>query len=135
MNTFLIVGLLLALKHFLCDGPWQTPYQYLNKGKFLHPGGLYHASLHGLCTFCIFALLGLGWFGVLDFIMHYTIDLLKTRLTAMHGWSRMVTPNFSGDCPHQAGLLITSDKYFWALVADQSLHFATYVVFLSVLAR
>lgn len=134
MTLFIIIGLLLALKHFVCDGPLQGAYQYLNKGKFLHPGGLLHASLHGLCTFMIFWGLGYPEFGVFDFLAHYFIDLLKTKLTAGYGWSLYVKPSPPAGVlrPH---LRIYSDLYFYALVFDQSCHFATYVLFLSVMAK
>lgn len=35
----------LTVKHFIVDVILQNPYQYLNKGKFLHPGGLLHVFL------------------------------------------------------------------------------------------
>ena len=49
-TTILVLGCLLAVKHFLLDSPLQTPYMYLNKGTFLHPGGLLHAWVHAVGT-------------------------------------------------------------------------------------
>ena len=34
----------LMVKHALADFYLQTPYQYLNKGTYGHPGGLLHAA-------------------------------------------------------------------------------------------
>ncbi len=130
-NVLLWLGLLLCLKHFVIDGPLQTPYQYLNKGKFLHPGGLLHASMHGIATSIIFVPLGLWWLGVIDLIVHYVVDWSKVNLTQKFKWSQMQVEHWDS-CEHSnkripAGLLITSNWYFYALIADQCLHFATYL--------
>jgi hypothetical protein len=49
-------GLFFCIKHFVADGILQTNYQYANKGKWGHPGGLIHAGNHGLFTFPCFVL-------------------------------------------------------------------------------
>lgn len=131
--TLLTAGLLLALKHFVCDGPLQTPYQYRNKGSFGHPGGILHSGLHALATVLIFLPLDMAWLGCVDFVVHYLVDLLKVKATARFKWSRY--GSFMGgpaDDKSTEGVLITSDWYFYALMLDQCLHFATYVVFLAV---
>ena len=119
-NQLLICGLLLAFKHFWLDGPLQTPYQYKNKGTFGHPGGLLHAGLHGAATAMIFAPVGLWWFGIVDAVVHYFVDLSKVKLTAKYLWAY-----YDAD-----SLRITSDWYFYALMADQCLHFSTYIMLL-----
>lgn len=71
-------------KTLIIDFPLQTSYQYLNKGKFLHPGGLLHAILHGIGTFlCFLTFVPMDyvvWFAYLDFIIHYHIDMAKVNL-------------------------------------------------------
>jgi len=128
----LTLGLLLSLKHFVADGPLQTPYMYLNKGQFMHPGGLIHAGVHALGTLLALAVTGICFSGVLpaliaglvvmDFAIHYGVDLTKVRLTKKYGWSAMGT-----DAQGKPSLNIYNNMFFVALVADQCLHFATYV--------
>ncbi|MBI1362953.1 MAG: DUF3307 domain-containing protein [Proteobacteria bacterium] len=131
-------GLLLALKHFVADGPLQTAYMYVNKGKFLHPGGLIHAGLHGLGTLLALVIAGavvdhlfLTAFLLLalaDFVIHYFVDMTKVRLTKKYGWSGMGKAADGSAC-----LQIYNNAFFVALMADQCLHFATYVVILAVI--
>src|SRR5690606_10987786 len=42
--------LILQAKHFVADFLLQTPYQFLNKGRYGHPGGLIHAGIHALSS-------------------------------------------------------------------------------------
>lgn len=131
----LTLGLLLALKHFVADGPMQTPFMYLNKGKLGHAGGIMHAAIHGVFTALIFTLAGLPVLGLVDFAVHYFVDLTKVKATAKYKWAEMLDfPTQSGPLglpltesfePH---LAIYSNWYFYALILDQCLHFATYIV-------
>jgi len=114
MFDLVILGLLL--KHFIVDFLLQTPYMYLNKGTFGHPGGILHASLHGAATFCVLLVCGvtlqiaLGWF-VFDAVIHYFVDLGKVKINKLYGWTPM-----------------SSEKYWWLLGLDQLLHQLTYVL-------
>lgn len=138
-------GLFFCLKHFIADGVLQTDYQYTNKGKWGHPGGLIHAGNHGLFTFPCFVLPFLitgvdkplwyiAAFGLIaaiaDFIIHYLIDLTKIQVTEKYGWSAMGKGASKKDKDPRKALLIYDNKYFWAIMADQCLHFLTYVVLL-----
>lgn len=102
---------LLFTKHFLIDFPLQTPYQYLNKGTYGHPGGLLHSGLHGLATLLIFSLvtpLAL-LYGFVDFLIHYHIDWAKVNLNSYY----QLTPE---------------KPQFWTLLGlDQYLHAMTYL--------
>ena len=40
----------LLLKHMVADFFLQTPFQYLNKGTYGHPGGLLHSGIHVALT-------------------------------------------------------------------------------------
>ena len=137
----LLTGGLLCFKHFLGDGVLQTSYQYINKAKFMHPGGLIHAGIHGLFTMPAI-LIGLIvtaphmpqllalWLavslGITDMIVHYTIDYGKENLTRGYGWIKV---GHGG--PDEPVLSIYNTRYFWALVGDQCLHFATYLALMA----
>lgn len=107
----------LCVKHFIVDFPLQTRYQYLNKGKFLHPGGLLHAIMHGIGTFlCFLTFVPMDyvvWFAYLDFIIHYHIDMAKVNLNEKMGYNAT-----------------NSEKFWWLLGLDQLLHYLTYIGFL-----
>ena len=106
--------LLFQIKHFVADFPLQKPYQYLNKGKFLHPGGILHAAFHGAFTFGIVAaytdpIMGVA-LGILDMQIHYFIDYFKVNINKKYG----LTPT-------------NSEYYWWLLGLDQFLHQLTYI--------
>jgi hypothetical protein len=46
----LAATVVLMSKHAVADFYLQTPYQYLNKGKYGHPGGIIHAGIHVALT-------------------------------------------------------------------------------------
>lgn len=107
----------LCVKHFIVDFPLQTRYQYLNKDKFLHPGGLLHALLHGIGTFCCFVSFVpmdyVVWFSYLDMMIHYHIDMAKVNLNQKLSYNPT-----------------NSEKFWWLLGLDQLLHYLTYIGFL-----
>ena len=47
--TLAAVAVLMA-KHAVADFYLQTPYQFLNKGTYGHPGGFLHAGIHAALT-------------------------------------------------------------------------------------
>lgn len=110
----LLILTALIVKHFLVDFPLQSAYQVQHKGTYGHPGGLLHATLHGVGTYLV-----LVWitpialiFAILDSVIHYHIDWIKMQ------FNRMM--NLSPQDP----------MFWWALGADQLLHYLTYVVIL-----
>jgi len=113
-----VLYLLLALftKHFIVDFPLQNSYQYLNKGIYGHPGGLFHSYLHGLATWgIVFALCPVTSvfafsIGLIDFLVHYHIDWAKVNINAKMGWGPT-----------------THEQFWWLLGADQFLHALTYI--------
>lgn len=147
MISLLALGLLLALKHFLCDGPLQFQFQYMNKGKLFHIGGVSHATTHAAGTAIALLLSGavIGQTALMaaliaaDFVAHYFIDYAKTNLTKKE-WAEYIGPAQMVDLVQvdpryiKSHLAIYSDWYFYALVLDQSLHFATYAVIMWVVA-
>lgn len=110
MDNIYCLFLAFVVKHFICDFPLQTPYMFLNKGKYLHPGGIVHACVHGMGTLFICTIFGLPTIVVLiDAFVHYHIDWAKVRLND----HRKLTPQTDG---------------FWILLGlDQMLHYITYV--------
>jgi hypothetical protein len=107
---------LLITKHFVVDFLFQSPYQYLNKGTYGHPGGLLHAGLHALATAMIFlpipgitVWLALGLAAV-DGVIHYHVDWAKVAINKEFGWQA------------------NTHSEFWILLGfDQFLHYATYI--------
>ena len=47
----------LLVKHAVADFYLQTPYQYLNKGIYGHPGGLLHSGIHVALTPLVYLVL------------------------------------------------------------------------------
>lgn len=94
------------VKHFICDFPLQaTPYMYRNKGTYGHPGGILHASIHGIGTLSILGPLA----AIIDALVHYHIDWAKMRLGAHY--------NLKPD----------NSEMFWILLGvDQLFHYLTY---------
>jgi hypothetical protein len=117
MNELLILFLLFS-KHFIIDFPLQTPYQYLNKGKYGHPGGLLHSGLHGIGTFIVlFLYTPVAYlFAIADFLIHYHIDWAKVSINEHYGWKS------------------NTHSQFWILLGmDQYLHAMTYIAMVALL--
>ena len=118
----IVVLLAFLIKHFVCDFLMQTPWMYQNKGKWMHPGGVFHAVSHGAGTAVIVAatmnplLIVIAM--VVDTVLHYAIDYAKVNISAQYGWA----VNKPGE-----GLLIMDNKFFVMFGLDQLLHMLTYV--------
>jgi hypothetical protein len=112
----LLLIVLLNIKHFIVDFLLQNKWQWSNKHIFGHPGGMFHAFLHGITTVGILLAMNLsipldiiciiGWS---EYIIHYLIDWGKMNLNIKTGWK----PD-------------TSEKFWWLLGFDQLLHNLTY---------
>lgn len=111
----------LQIKHFVCDFMIQTPYQFLNKGIYGHPGGLLHAGLHALLTTTVFFLLtpplvlGIA-IVIVEFVLHYHIDWLKELTFKRRKW------------------VFPQAEFWWVFGFDQFLHQFTYLGIVAVLA-
>ena len=84
LELYLCLIAALTFKHFLADFVLQREYQFRNKGKYGHPGGILHAAVHGFGTFislvwCIPITWAAG-LAVLDLLIHYHIDWVKARV-------------------------------------------------------
>lgn len=116
--------ILLLCKHLIVDFILQTPYMFMNKGTFMHPGGLLHAGLHGITTMLILSSVsvwGAVVAGTADAVLHYFIDFAKVNINKKFG----LEPSTACACePWQAML------FWWMVGIDQFLHMLTYVVIL-----
>lgn len=127
MTTIIVILLLLSLKHFVADALLQTPYQFMNKGQYGHWGGILHAAIHGIGTLLCFLPFGFGFvvclaLGVVDALIHYHIDWAKMNLGSAK-YSKMTF-----DHEGKKALCIYDNKFFYWLIADQCLHFTTYIL-------
>jgi hypothetical protein len=117
----LLVLLVLQLKHFVADFLLQTPYQFMNKGTYGHPGGFIHAGIHALGSMLAFFIItpsfGLGLAIVVgEFIAHYHIDWLKENTVKRQQW------------------VFPQAEFWWTFGADQVLHQLTYLAIAAALA-
>jgi hypothetical protein len=110
---------ILLTKHAVADFYLQTPFQYLNKGVYGHPGGFVHAGVHVALTPLVYlvlvpgSLLIAGAIAAGEFLVHYHIDWLKEQAT------HSLTPR---------------DRGFWyALGTDQLVHGLTYLAIVATL--
>ncbi len=112
---------LLTVKHTIADFFLQTPYQYRNKGRYGHPGGLLHAGVQAVFTTPVFlilppaslALAALILFG--EFLAHYHIDWLKENIVKWGNW----TPQ--------------THAFWYAIGIDQLAHYLTYVAIIAAI--
>lgn len=114
VHSLIAILVVLEIKHFICDYPFQTSRQLLNKGTYFHPGGIFHSGLHAFFTMAAFLVatptLALGITIVLgEFLLHYHIDWLKEQIIRRAGWTA------------------TQREFWWAIGADQLLHHLTYI--------
>lgn len=122
-SVSLVLGalVLLEVKHFVVDYVLQTPYQYQNKGKYGHPGGIVHAGMHGVVSLLVFLLLPVSfwvgfWVIVGELIFHYHVDWSKEQIN------------------HRFDLKQNTGPYWATFGIDQLLHHLTYVVMVWILA-
>ncbi len=115
INEIILTTYALQVKHFVVDFLLQTKYQYLNKGKYLHPGGLLHSGLHAIAT----GFIGLYFvqsysvaliIGLFDLIIHYHVDWAKVQINT----------RFNLQCN-------TSEQFWYLVGLDQLLHQLTYI--------
>jgi hypothetical protein len=119
LNIPILLLVLFILKHLICDFFLQSSYQTAGKHKFLHPGGVLHAAIHGVGTMVVLAIavptIGLPamiWLGLADMFSHYAIDYMKTNGTAVFK-------------------LVPENHTYWTLFAiDQAIHWIMYVLFM-----
>lgn len=123
---------LLLVKHLICDFFLQGPYQYLNKGRYGHPGGILHAFIAMWGTFLVFIIWlicteldgrasingmptrDLAYWAILigiEGIVHYHTDWAKVQICRKMEWHAN-----------------NSEYFWWLLGVDQFIHHLTYVL-------
>ena len=84
--VFVLISALL-IKHYLADFVFQPQWMLKGKGSLTAPGGYAHAALHAAGSGLILGMAGLAATPIAmvmatEFIVHYTIDFAKDRITA-----------------------------------------------------
>ncbi len=121
IELFFILLIVFQIKHFLSDFPLQFNYM-LNKRSagrdFIVPLAL-HSLVHASMTLAIvcFFSFSLWWLAILDFIVHFTIDRIKSGPKYMGRYS-----NING-------------KSYWVVFGlDQMAHhFTNYAIIIIIL--
>lgn len=128
MSPELWLMTLLLLKHWFCDFYFQRRYQYLNKGKYGHFGGILHAIITMYGT--IMAVAIFYWnttlaetpstliisMVVLEGLIHYHMDWLKIKINTLMWWGPT-----------------THEEFWWLLGVDQTVHLLNYILIVAVL--
>lgn len=116
----LIMFILLHVKHFLADFPFQTPYM-LGKAKkgfaWLLPLTS-HCAVHAFFSALIITLFKpqMVWVAGIEFIAHFIIDKLKVSYKLPQGqWDNSVKGQYLS-------------KFYMAFGADQLAHQLTYLL-------
>jgi Protein of unknown function (DUF3307) len=157
MISVFVLLVVYQLKHFLADFPLQTPYmlkKFLPGREFIKPLAA-HCAVHAGFTVAIAAgyslavgrpapVLAVG-LGVLDFVVHFTMDRIKASPAMLGRYKAMAASEFKSahsviaqserpGCHHEivnaARMFkdhLRSNKYFWwALGLDQMVHHLTH---------
>lgn len=110
-----------AVKHTIADYFLQTRFQWKNKGRYGHPGGLLHAGIHVLLSVPAFLILAppSATFAICllaaEYLVHYHCDWAKEQVC-------------------RAWRLTNVDAGFWrAFGVDQLVHALTYVAMVEAL--
>jgi Protein of unknown function (DUF3307) len=105
----------LLVKHAIADFFLQTRYQWANKGRYGHPGGLLHVAIHGALSLPVLLILVPQSAGdaatvlAAEAFVHYHCDWIKEQVVKRWGW----TP--------------ATDGFWRAMGVDQLVHGLTYV--------
>jgi hypothetical protein len=125
---------LFIIKHLIVDFILQGPYQYLNKGKYGHPGGIQHAVYHSLGTLTVLFLVTLGtsdispnfllalgilFLSIFDGVAHYHMDYFKVNWCQKNGYK----PHTDLGCNVEQ-----AHKYWYWVGIDQTVHLLTYLI-------
>lgn len=104
---------LIFTKHFIIDFIWQPAYEYLNKGKYGHFGGIQHSFKQAFATFLILTSFTDSTtaiiLSIVEFMLHYHIDWAKVNLSGRYNLDAKTT------------------KFWWLLGLDQYLHYLSYL--------
>jgi Protein of unknown function (DUF3307) len=116
----MIILLLFQVKHLICDFILQGPYQYLNKGKYGHPGGLLHIGIHAIGSIIVLSAwltsqTNMWWLVIFEAIIHYHMDWTKVNICKIFDWKPT-----------------NSEYYWWLTGSDQFVHQITYIAMVAL---
>lgn len=121
ISTAAVVGLFIAftIKHLIADYLLQTAGMVHGKEArhgWLLPLSL-HAGIHAVCTLLVVLAVDAAfwWLGAADFLVHGTVDRLKSVASAYGGWR-----------PEEY-------RFWWLHGADQAAHHLTHFAFVLLL--
>jgi Protein of unknown function (DUF3307) len=121
-DTLLLAIAYLAFKHMIADFFLQTKYQWSNKGRYGHSGGLLHAAIHTVLSAPVLLILPPASieFGAAvlaaEYVVHYHCDWTKEQVVKANKWT------------------FTNDAFWRAMGVDQLVHGLTYVAMVRALA-
>jgi hypothetical protein len=111
---------LLQFKHLLVDWVFQPPYEFMNKGTWLHWGGIRHSLKHALCSLIILSLFANIWLVliavVFEFVAHYLTDYTKVNINRYYKFDANKHPQF-----------------WWLTGLDQFVHQVCYLIIVAIL--
>ena len=116
----LVAITLLMIKHVIADYFMQYSWMIRDKGNYGAWGGLAHSGYHGILTALVFALfleqaiLFSILLGLLDSVVHYHVDYVKSNVWKTKGY----TP--------------ANQMYWITHGVDQLLHLLTYVAIVAL---
>lgn len=119
-GVLLVLLGLLQIKHLLADFIFQSDFIIQNRRQYGHPGGLLHASIHGVGSLAVLFAAGpaVGTLAlavvVAEVVIHYHIDWSKDQLTT------------------RLALTQSNSAYWWLMGTDQTLHQLTYLAMVGI---
>lgn len=109
-ELIVLTFVLLFIKHYIIDFPWQSQVEVENKGIYGRMPGIIHSLKHGFGTALVFLAVNpwsvsVVFLGLVDFLVHYHVDWAKMRF----------------------GCRDVTQRRFWnQLGLDQLAHYLTY---------
>ena len=149
MNFVFVLFVVYQLKQWICDYPLQTEWML---GKFNKHGWFgplaSHAAVHALATFLIVKLSGMPFAFAMamahfDFVVHFTMDLIKTSPKLMGRWKLLSAPlitYFKSQLKvrlarQEAQEALRGNKlWHWAYGFDQMVHHLTHCAIIYMVA-
>lgn len=113
-DTIVLAITYLLVKHAIADFMLQTSYQWKNKGRYGHPGGILHALIHATFSAPVLlimpapTLIAGGALLLGEFLIHYHIDWIKEQTVKL------------------LSIPFGSAPFWWAIGIDQIAHSLTY---------
>jgi hypothetical protein len=119
LTALVFLVILLQIKHWYIDFVNQTMEEVQHKGIYLDWLGVKHSLKHGIGTMLVFTILSPGYtavaLGMIDFLIHYHTDWVKTKINDYFDWDPLYTKEF-----------------WWLFGFDQLVHQLTYILLIAI---